>query len=95
MRAKGRYWVAGWLIFFLAILAWVASRQTAAVVAAAELEQLRQQRTALEARQGELLARIRTARSREVLIPRAQAMGLRLPADSEIIILPVPQSDRR
>ncbi len=95
MRAKGRYWVAAWLIFFLAILTWVASRQTAAVTAASELERLRQQRAALEARQGELLARIRAARSREVLIPRAQAMGLRLPADSEIIILQVPQPDPR
>jgi hypothetical protein len=90
MQAKGRYWVAGWLIFFLAILAWVANRQSAAVMAASELEQLRQQRAVLEARQGELLARIRSARSREVLIPRAQAIGLRLPADSEIIILQVP-----
>ncbi|GBD33531.1 Cell division protein FtsL [bacterium HR33] len=95
MRARGRYWVAGWLIFFLAILAWVAGRQTAGVVAASELEQLRQQRATLEARQGELLARIRESRSREVLIPRAQAMGLRLPADSEIVILQVPRLDSR
>ncbi len=95
MRAKGRYWVAAWLIFFLVILTWVASRQTSAVMAASELEQLRQQRAALEARQGELLARIRAARSREVLIPRSEALGLRLPADSEIIILQVPAPELR
>lgn len=91
MRLKGRHWLAGWLIFFLAILSWVASRQTSAVFAAMELARLREQRTTLEARHGELLRRIRSARSRAVLIPRAQTLGLRLPADSEIVILRVPR----
>lgn len=85
----------GWLLFFLAILAWVVARQTAAVVAATELSELREQRAQLEARQAELLARIRTGKSRRVLIPNAQGLGLRLPADSEIIILQVPGTERR
>jgi hypothetical protein len=65
------------------------------VVAATELGDLREERVTLEARQAELLARIRAARSRRVLIPRAAALGLRLPADSEIVILQVPGTEKR
>jgi hypothetical protein len=55
---------------------------------------LEEQRATLEARQVELMARIREAKSRKVLIPRAAALGLRLPADSEIIILQVPGPEK-
>lgn len=95
MRPKGRVWVASWLLFFLGVLAWVVARQTSAVVAATDLGDLREERATLEARQAEFLSRIREARSRGVLIPRAQALGLRLPADSEIIILQVPGTEKR
>jgi len=87
--------VLGWLLFFLAILGWVVARQTASVVAATELADLREQRARLEARHAELVTRIRAGKSRRVLIPRAEGLGLRLPADSEIIILQVPGTERR
>ena len=95
MRLKGRYWLALWLFFFLGILAWVVARQTASVVLAARLRDDRNERSRLEGLKADLLRRIRTASSRAVLIPLAQARGLRLPADSEIIILPVPTPERR
>jgi hypothetical protein len=95
MRPRGRVWVLGWLLFFLAILVWVVARQTASVVAATELGELREERAQLEAQHAELLARIRTGKSRRVLIPRAEGLGLRLPADSEIIILQVPGAEKR
>lgn len=95
MRPRGRVWVVAWLLFFLTILAWVVARQTSAVVAATELGDLRQERAQLEARHAELLTRIRTGKSRKVLIPRAEGLGLRLPADSEIIILQVPGREKR
>jgi hypothetical protein len=88
-------WVIGWLLFFLAVLAWVVARQTASVVAATELGRLREERAQLEARAAELLTRIRAGKSRRVLIPRAEGLGLRLPADSEIIILQVPEREER
>lgn len=94
-KRRGRYWVVGWLAFALAVLAWVVARQTTAVVTAGSLRELREQRAVLEARQAEFLARIRAARSREVLIPRAEALGLRLPADSEIVILQVPEAEHK
>lgn len=95
MPRKGRIWVGAWLAFILAMLAWVVARQTSAVVTAGELSELREQRAALEAAHAELLARIRLDRSRDVLIPRAEALGLRLPADSEVVILQVPEAGKR
>ena len=92
---KGRYWLAFWLFFFLGILAWVVARQTAAVVLATQLRQARSEHSRLEGLKADLLRRIRTASSRAVLIPRAEARGLRLPADSQIIILHVPTSESR
>jgi hypothetical protein len=93
MPARGRHWLALWLLFFLGILAWVVARQTASVVLASQLSQARTERSTLETRRAELIRRIRTAGSRAVLIPRARGMGLRLPADSEIVILHVPDPE--
>jgi hypothetical protein len=88
-------WVTAWLLFVLAILVWVVARQTSAVVAAAELDSLRNERSLLEARRAQLLRRIRSAESRAVLIPHAESLGLRLPADSEIVILSAPEGEDR
>jgi hypothetical protein len=95
VQPRGRVWVTLWLVFVLAILAWVVARQTSAVVSAGELDELRNQRSLLEARRAELLRRIREAESRAVLVPQAEALGLRLPADSEIVILPAPTPGER
>jgi len=87
MAAKGRHWVAFWLVFALVVLAAVVARQTAALATARNLSDLRTQRSALEADRAALIQRIRAGSSRSTLIPKATKMGLRLPADSEIIIL--------
>ncbi len=94
MPARGRHWLAVWLLFALGVLAWVVARQTAAVVLVTQLRDARAERSVLEGQRADLLRRIRAARSRAVLIPRARALGLRLPADSEIIILQVPGPER-
>ncbi len=95
MAAKGRHWLGFWLFFFLGTLAWVVARQTQSVVLATELRETRSRRSVLEGIKAELLRRIRTAAGRGALIPRVQARGLRLPADSEIIILQVPNPEPR
>ncbi len=87
MRLKGRIWIALWLAFALVVLAWVIARDTAGFEAAGELRELRGQRSVMQSDKAELLRRIRCAESRAVLIPRAESLGLRLPADSEIVIL--------
>lgn len=92
MALKGRHWVMIWLTAFLVAAGSVVARQTAALRIARALNDTRVRRTALEGRRAELERRLRLAASRAVLVPRAQALGLRLPADSEIVILPVTDS---
>lgn len=95
MATRGRWWLALWLVFALGILTWVIARQTASVVLAAELAELRTERSAREAERAALQRRIREAGSRAVLVPRAERLGLRLPADSEIVILQLPEREER
>ena len=91
MVLKGRHWAAVWLLAFLGAAWIVIARQTASLRAAAELAQLREQRATLEGRAAALDREIRAAESRAVLERRArETLGLRLPADTEIILLPVP-----
>jgi hypothetical protein len=93
MAARGRHWLALWLVFLLAILGWVVARQTASLALARQLSQLRTEHAAKADLRARLEQRIREAESRAVLIPRAERLGLRLPVDSEIIILQVPKAE--
>lgn len=95
MRLKGRIWIAIWLVFALVVLVWVVSRDTSGFMAAAKLRNLRNERSVLRADKAALMRRIREAESRVVLIPRAESMGLRLPADSEIVILQATMREER
>jgi len=92
---RGRFWLIVWLGFALGILAWVNARQTASVILARELQDARAARGAAEAERAALQRRMREATSREVLIPRATALGLREPADTEMVTLrPGPERER-
>ena len=95
MRLKGRIWIAIWLAFTLVVLEWVVSRDTSGFMTATELRNLRNERSVLQADKADLMRRIREAESRAVLIPRAESVGLRLPADSEIVILQATMRERR
>lgn len=90
MPFRGRHWIAFWLVALLAALWLVIARQTAALNAARELNDLREDRASLEGRRDELERRVRAAQSRAVLLPKARKQGLRLPADTEIILIPTP-----
>jgi len=92
MTLRGRHWIAFWLVALLAALWLVIARQTSALNSARALADLREARAALEGRRADLDRRVRTAQSRAVLLPRARKQGLRLPADTEIILIPVPGS---
>ena len=85
MRFKGRHWIAFWLVALLAALWLVIARQTAALNEARSVRNSASARAALD-------RRVRVAQSRAVLLPRAQRLGLRLPADTEIILIPSPTS---
>ena len=91
MRIKGRHWLLVWLLLFLLVAAVVVARQTAAFKVARRVGELREQRTALEARRADLERRIREASGRQVLLPKAvRDLGLHLPADNEFILFAVP-----
>jgi cell division protein FtsL len=91
MRIKGRHWLLVWLLLFLLVAAVVVARQTAAFKVARRVGELREQRTALEARRADLERRIRQASGRQVLLPKAERdLGLHLPADNEFILFAVP-----
>jgi hypothetical protein len=78
--------VTTWLVY---------ARQTAAIHAARELADLRARLANLDGHRADLERRIRAAESRAVLVPRAQArLGLHLPSDSEIVLVPAPSGSR-
>ena len=83
VKLKGRHWLGLWLLLFLVAAAIVVTRQRAAILTARRLTELRENRTALEARKAELVRRIGRATSREVLVPQMERAGLHLPSDSE------------
>lgn len=93
MAVRGRFWVGLWLLATLGALWAVIARATASLREARALDELRQHRVQLEGRRASLQRRLLTLQSRAVLVPRAEArLGLRLPADSEIVILTVPRA---
>lgn len=97
MRLKGRHWLMLWLVVFVVVLLAVATRQTAGFRTARRLRDLREQRTTLEARRADLERQIRSASSRQILVPIAeQELGLHLPSDSEftLLVLPSPPPPR-
>src|SRR2546422_9597921 len=94
-RAKGRHWVALWLVAFLVTTWLVYARQTAAIRAARELADLRARRANLDGHRADLERRIPAAESRAAPVPRAQApLGLHLPRDSENLVVPAPRGSR-
>ncbi|HLQ59978.1 MAG TPA: hypothetical protein VK113_10710 [Gemmatimonadales bacterium] len=90
MTFRGRHWIAFWLVALLAALWAVIARQTSALNSARALADQREARASLEGRRADVERRVRTAQSRAVLLPRARRLGLRLPADTEIILIPAP-----
>jgi hypothetical protein len=93
MRLKGRHWLMLWLVVFVCVLIAIATRQRSGFHAARRLNELREDRMALESRRAELERQIRSASSRQVLVPLAEReLGLHEPSDSEFTLLPVPSS---
>ena len=88
-------WLVTWLLFVLGVLWWVSRRQEVGFALSTELGELRARRSVLESERSQLTRRIREAESRAVLVERVQSLGLRFPVDSEIVILPVPNQERR
>ena len=97
-RATGRGrpgWVGalGWLLLLLASLTLVTWRQTRGVALEREVRRLETARAMKEAERVELTREIERLRSRSRIVQVARdRLGMHLPADNEIVILPVGTS---
>ena len=79
-----------WLLVFLAVAAVVNGRQARAYALATQLREVTIRRDVLEAEAAELQRRIQQASSRPVLGRRVEAMGFRVPEDTEFELLSLP-----
>lgn len=94
-RASGRLRFVLVLIGFLVIAMGVILRRSYGIAAARELQQLDARRAALVVERLRLESEIRAAASRATLQPIAeQRLQMRVPADSQVIILPRPSNER-
>jgi len=90
VTVRGRFWIVVWSAYVLLVLAGVVARQTAAWVTAGDLNALREEHRLLDVTRNDLIRRIRQARSRAVLVSRAERLGLSLPPDSQVVELGLP-----
>jgi cell division protein FtsL len=94
-RGRTRLRFALVLLGFLVIAMGVILRRSYGIAAARELQQLDARRAALVAERLRLEGEIRAASSRAILQPIAeQRLQMRIPADSQVIILPRPSNER-
>jgi cell division protein FtsL len=94
-RGSGRLRFVLVLLGFLVIAMGVILRRSYGIAAARELQQLDARRAALVAERLRLEGEIRAAASRATLQPIAeQRLQMRIPADSQVIILPRSSNDR-
>jgi cell division protein FtsL len=94
-RGSGRLRFVLVLLGFLVIAMGVILRRSYGIDAARELHRLEATRSALVAERLRLEGEIRAAASRATLQPIAeQRLQMRIPADSQVIILPRPSNDR-
>lgn len=87
--SRGLLWLG--LAGFLVVATGVIWRRTTGIAEARRLQELVRRREALENEKLELEGDIRLASSRARLMPRAERLGLRLPAASQVILLTRPQ----
>jgi cell division protein FtsL len=94
-RGSGRLRFVLVLLGFLVVTTGVILRRSYGIAAARDLKKLDAQRAALVAERLRLEAEIRAAASRASLQPIAeQRLQMRVPADSQVIILPRPSNER-
>ncbi len=94
-RGRGRLRLVLLLLGFLVIAMGVILRRSYGIAAARELQELEARRGALVADRLRLEGEVRAAASRASLQPIAeQRLQMRVPADSQVIILPRPSNER-
>lgn len=90
MQVKGRHLVLAWGAVFLAVAGTVAVRQHRAFLLNSEVGELTSTLRALRSVHGDLASNLAGMRSPELLLPRAESLGLQIPSDSAQINLSIP-----
>ncbi len=90
MQVRGRHLVLAWTAVFLAVAGIIVSRDRRAFVMQDRLRAQNDHVRALLSDRDKLSATIARLATQEELQPKAEAMGLRIASDSEMVALPVP-----
>ncbi len=93
---RGVLRLAGLLALLLAALSLVVWRQTQGVALQREIRALEGERAIAETERLELATRIQGLQSRARVVPAARdRLGMHLPADSEVVLVPLPPEGGR
>ncbi len=84
---RGRWIVTGVLIGFVVVSTAVVARRSYGHREGLELTSLRRQKANLESERVRLAQEIRNASSRARLLPLAERLGMRMPSESQIVVL--------
>jgi hypothetical protein len=90
MRVKGRFFVLGWGAVFLAVASTVALRQYRAFTTVRAVTSLADSVQAISSVHGDLTGTLAGMQSPELLVPRAESLGLRQPTEGEQVPLSLP-----
>ncbi len=90
MQVKGRFFVLGWGGVFLAVAGTIALRQYHAFTTVRAVAILADSVKAVRSVHGDLTGALAGMQSPELLVPRAEALGLRQPTEGEQVPLSLP-----
>ncbi len=92
VQVRGRHFVLAWTIVFLAATGAIVVRSRTAFEATNRIGEMEKERDRLREAQADLQSRIAALKSRPVLGPKAAALGLHTPSDSESVSLHVQRA---
>ncbi len=89
VQVRGRHFVLAWTIVFLAATGAIVVRTRAALQLSARLAEMQVERDRLREAKADVQSRIAALKSPPILRPKAAALGLHTPSDSESVSLHV------
>lgn len=89
MQVRGRHLVIAWTAVFLAAVGAIVLRTRAGFAIQKHVSELNTHIQALEGVRGDVKAQVARLQSRQVLAPKAAALGLRFASDTEFTLLRV------
>lgn len=90
MQVKGRYLVIAWTAVFLAAVGAIVFRTHAGFIMQQRVSAINDTIRALSAIRGDVEAKVATLKSRPMLAPRMELLGLHFASDTEFRLIHVP-----